>query len=76
MFGEGRFYCRRGENGRERVGLVRSREGMVWFIVEGVGVVFFFFRSGRGLVGILVVLLVFRFDFRFFFGRLFFALLF
>lgn len=46
-----------------------------WLTVEGVGVVFFLSRPGRGLAGTLAVLLAFRPDSRSSSGRLFSALL-
>lgn len=46
-----------------------------WLTVEGVGVVFFRSRPGRGLAGTLAVLLAFRPDSRSSSGRLFSALL-
>lgn len=60
-----------GEEGEEEM------EGgqAAWLTVEGVGVVFFRSRPGRGLAGTLAVLLAFRPDSRSSSGRLFSALL-
>ena len=65
-----------------RLALSRSGEFLLRFVlvermlfVEGVGVVFFLSRPGRGLAGTLAVLLAFRPDSRSSSGRLFSALL-
>lgn len=64
-----------GEEGRRGRRRVEGGDQAARLTVEGVGVVFFLSRPGRGLAGTLAVLLAFRPDSRSSSGRLFSALL-